>query len=80
MAVDHQRETAAVNLAATAPRRIISIGFHVRLTPPQGGELGDTDVAALIGRGLIKEAMLLLKNAGEAEGFVVDVEAIQVVY
>ena len=80
MAMDHQRETAAMNLAAQAPRRIISLGFHVRLTPPPGGEMGDTDVAMLIGRGLIKEALLLLKNAGEAEGFAVDVDAIQVVY
>jgi hypothetical protein len=54
--------------------------FHVTLTPPQGGELGETEIAVEIGRGLIREAMLMLKNAGEAEGFVVEVEARQVVY
>lgn len=63
-----------------AEGRIISIDFHVRLTPPQDGRLGETDAAMAIGRGLIREAMLLLKNAGEAEGFEVEVTARQVVY
>lgn len=63
-----------------AEGRVISMGFHVRLTPPQTGKLGDTGAATAIGRGLIREAMLMLKNTGEAEGFVVEVEAQQVVY
>lgn len=67
-------------LAAKAEGRVISIGFHVRLTPPQDGRLGETDAAIEIGRGLIHEAMLMLKNTGEAEGFVVEVEAQQVAY
>lgn len=66
--------------ADQAEGRIISLAFYVRLTPPQGGGLGDTDAAIAIGRGLVREAMLLLKNTGEAEGFVVDVEARQTVY
>ena len=67
-------------LAAKAGGRGISIGFHVRLTPPQDGKLGDTDAATEIGRGLIREAMLMLTNTGEAEGFAVEVEAQQAVY
>jgi hypothetical protein len=66
--------------AAKAGGRVISLIFWIKLTPPQGGELGDTDAAAAIGRGLIREAMLLIKNAGEAEGFVVDIEVRQVNY
>lgn len=66
--------------AAKAQGRVISLDFRVTFTPPQGGELGDTDAAAAIGRGLIREAMLMLKNTGEAEGFAVEVEARQVVY
>ena len=54
--------------------------FGVRLTPPQGGKLGDTDQAVAIGEGLIREAMLMLKNTGESEGFAVDIEVRQIVY
>jgi hypothetical protein len=75
MAADQIRKS----LAAKAEGRVISIGFHVRLTPP-AAEPGETDAAIEIGRGLIREAMLMLKNTGEAEGFVVDVAAEQVVY
>ena len=56
------------------------MNIYVRLTPPQGGEIGDTEAAAEIGRGLIREAMLLLKNAGEAEGFAVEMDVRQVIY
>jgi len=41
---------------------------------------GSTDASFELGKGLAREAMLLLKNAGEAEGFVVEIEATQVVY
>lgn len=37
-------------------------------------------MAEAIGRGLIREVMLMLKNTGEAEGFAVDVKVDQVVY
>lgn len=66
--------------ASLAEGRIISIMFGVKLTPPQGGELGDTDAAVAIGEGLIREAMLMLKNTGEAEGFKVEMEVRQIVY
>ena len=66
--------------ADKAEGRVISMSFYVRLTPPQTGPLGETDMAIEIGRGLIHEAMLMLKNTGEAEGFVVEVEAKQMVY
>jgi len=69
-----------VGAAAKAEGRVISMYFYVRLIPPQTGQLGETDMAIEIGRGLIHEAMLLLKNAGEAEGFAVEVEAKQMVY
>jgi len=76
----NRAEVPAVNLAAKAEGRVISMSFYVRLTPPQGGEMGETEAAVEIGRGLIREAMLMLKNTGEAEGFVVDVEVRQLVY
>lgn len=66
--------------ALEAQGRVISIMFGVRLTPPQVGPLGDTDQASAIGEGLVREAMLMLKNTGEAEGFEVDIKARQVVY
>ncbi len=67
-------------LADQAEGRVISLGFYVRLTPPETGVLGHTDAAIAIGRGLIREAMLLLKMTGEREGFVVEVSATNVVY
>lgn len=66
--------------AGTVEGRVISMYFYVRLIPPQTKIIGETDIAVEIGRGLIHEAMLMLKNAGEAEGFVVEVEAKQTVY
>lgn len=66
--------------AERAEGRIISLGFHVRFIPPAGGELGDTDMAMAVGEGLVREAVLMLKNAGEAEGFVVEVRFTQSVY
>lgn len=71
---------AQVSLAGLAEGRIISMNIYVRLTPTQIGEIGHTEPAVEIGRGLIREAMLMLKNAGEASGFVVEIEARQVVY
>lgn len=56
------------------------MSFRVKLIPPQDGALGETEPAMEIGRGLIREAMLMLKNTGEAEGFAVEVEAQQTVY
>lgn len=67
-------------LADQAEGRVISLGFHVRLTPPETKVLGHTDAAVEIGRGLVCEAMLLLKTAGEREGFVVEISATNVVY
>lgn len=67
-------------LADQAEGRVISLGFHVQLTPPETSMLGRTDAAIVIGRGLIQEAMLLLKTAGEREGFVVEISATNVVY
>ena len=66
--------------AVLAQGLVISLMFGVRLTPPKDGELGETDAAAAIGEGLIREAMLMLKNTGEAEGFEVDIEVRQIVY
>jgi len=66
-------------MADKSDGRVISLYFHVKLTPP-AAPLGHTDYAEAIGKGLIKEAMLLLKNAGEAEGFTVQITATNVVY
>ena len=65
--------------AEQAGRRVINLDFNVRLTPPQDGELGSTDAARLIGHGIIRETLRMLKNMGEAEGFAVEIEVRQVV-
>lgn len=60
--------------------RVIHMTFDVTLTPQDTAHCGHSDMAYEIGKGLIREAMLMLKNAGEAEGFEVDIKARQVVY
>lgn len=69
-----------MSLASKAEGRVISMNFYVRLTPPQDGELGETDAAMAIGRGLIRESMLVLKAAAEKEGFEVFMDATPRVY
>ena len=60
--------------------RTISLGLQITLTPPKTDKLGETEAAIVVGRdllyqatgrGIIHEAMLLLKSAAEAEGFTV---------
>lgn len=65
--------------ADNAEGRTVSLGFYVKLTPPDA-PIGETDSAMEIGSGLIREAILLLKNAGEREGFTVEIYATNVVY
>ena len=71
---------AQVSLADQAEGRTISMSIYVRLTPPQTGECGYTEPAVAIGRGLIRESMLLLKTAAEKEGFEVFMETTSRVY
>ncbi|MHB1098651.1 MAG: hypothetical protein ACYCZR_03775 [Burkholderiales bacterium] len=69
-----------MNLAAKAQGRIIHQSFDITMIPPQDGELGETDMAFEIGKGLIREAIQLLRAAAEKEGFTVEIEFGQVVY
>ena len=69
-----------MTLATTAAGRTIHIVADVRLTPPETGELGHTDAAAAIGRGLVQEAFRLLKTAAEREGFTVEMTVNSVVF
>lgn len=69
-----------MSLADLCEGRIISQTIHVRLEPTRPVELGETDAAMEIGRGLISEAVKVLQCAAEAEGFKVMVEMGQVVY
>ena len=71
---------AQVTLADQAAGRVISMSIYVRLTPPQTGEIGHTEPAVAIGRGLIHESMRLLQAAAEKEGFEVFMEATARVY
>ena len=73
---EHQHQ----NLASKAEGRVISGTVHFKLTPPQDGELGETDAANAIGIGLIREAMCLLKTTAEREGFEVDITYNQIIY
>lgn len=67
------------NLADQALGCTISVGFSVRLRAPSDGPRGDTDMAMEIGEGLIREALLLLKTAAEAEGFEVEIKPTQMI-
>lgn len=69
-----------MNLAAKAQGRIIHQMVDITMIPPQGGELGETDMAFEIGKGLIREAVNVLRSAAEKEGFTVEIEFGQVVY
>jgi hypothetical protein len=71
-----------MSLADRVEGRVIHLSFDITLIPPGHpvANLGDTDAAMEIGRGLVREAMMLLKAAGEAEGFEVQIEASNVVY
>lgn len=63
-----------VPLAEQTGGRTIHGVIDVVLAAPQKGETGHTAPARAIGEGLIQEMGLLVKNAGEAEGFEVDVK------
>jgi hypothetical protein len=69
-----------MNLSDRAEGRVIHMIIDVTLTPPNTEPCGETDAAMAIGRGLINEAALLIKNAAEAEGFSVEFRVNQVVY
>jgi hypothetical protein len=55
-----------------AEGRVIHIKVDIRMTPPDE-EVGHTDEAMALGLGIIKEALLLIKTAGEREGLKVDI-------
>lgn len=65
---------SAAQLAREVEGRSIRLALRVVMTPPDNGPVGHTDMAMEIGQGLMKEAMLLLRTAGEAEGFTVDID------
>lgn len=71
-------------LADKVDGRAIHISINVILTPPghpiKLESLGDTDRASEIGRGLVREAVAMIKTAGEAEGFAVQINAREVVF
>lgn len=79
MALDCWREAATMSLSELVEGRTIHITVDVWLRPPKGMAVGETDAAIGVGRGLIREAFMLLKAAGETEGFTVEIEARQVV-
>ena len=68
-----------MTLAAKVEGRTIHITVDVWLAPPEGQTVGETDAAMQIGNGLIREAFALLKAAGEAEGFEIEIKAKQVI-
>lgn len=74
----------AENTSGSLDGRVIHVILDVMLTPPghpvSWAELGDTDRAMEIGRGLVREAVAMIKTAGEAEGFAVQINAREVVF
>lgn len=69
-----------MTLAADSQGRIIHQSFDITMIPPQVGEPGHTDMAYEIGKGLIREAVEIIRAAAEKEGFKVEIEYGQVVY
>ena len=69
-----------MTLAAMVEGRTIHITVDVWLSPHEGQDVGEVEPALEIGKGLIREAFMLLKAAGEAEGFTIDIKAKQVVF
>jgi len=69
-----------MTLAARVEGRTIHITVDVWLAPPEGQDVGEVDPALEIGKGLIREALMLLKAAADAEGFSIDIKAKQVVF
>lgn len=69
-----------VRLADLALGRTISGNVYFKLVPPKVDDVGETDAAMAIGKGLINEALLLLKNSAEKEGFEVEVDISLCVY
>lgn len=61
-------------------RRTISLAVYVQMTPTKPAEVGETDVAMEIGRGLIEESMRVLQEAARREGFEVRIHVGQMVY
>lgn len=59
--------------------RIISAHIDMKLTPPQC-ELGETDAAWDIGHNLVQGAMRLMQEAGDRNGFKVEITYTLVVY
>lgn len=66
--------------SCTAGGRVIHQNIDVTMKPPYCESLGHTDAAMALGKELLSAAVTGLCVAAEAEGFVVEVEAIQVVY
>lgn len=67
-------------LAQRSQGRIIHAVADIRLTPPDVHPVGETDMAMEIGRGLVDEAMRMLKATCEGEGFTVDISIRLVVF
>jgi len=54
--------------------RTISGTLYFKLTPKEPQPTGHTDMARAIGKGLVNEALALLRLAAEKEGFEVEIK------
>ena len=68
------------DLARQSCGRLIHATADIRIEPPAVKQVGETDMAMEIGRGLVNEALRMLKTACESEGFAVDISIRLVVY
>jgi len=70
--------SAAQNKSEQAQGRIIHLKLDVTLRPPNYAVpldgVGSTDAAMDIGRGLVSEAIGLLRMSAEREGFTVEIK------
>lgn len=71
---------SALKIVPAADGRTVHATLDIWLTHPDPAVVGDVDVGMEIGKGLVREAVMLLKSAAEKEGFSVDAKFKQVVY
>jgi len=70
----------ALKIVPPAEGRTIHATIDVWLTHQNPEVVGDTDIGMEIGKGLVRESMLILKTSAEREGYTVDARAKEVVY
>lgn len=70
----------ALKIVPPAEGRTIHATIDIWITHHDPKRVGDIDAGLEIGKGLVRESMLLLENAARREGFEIEAKLRQVVY